>query len=752
MKARLYKAILMGLIIGFVGLVLSLVPPGPKLEKNTGLDILFQLRGRKAPPPDALVVSIDKESAEKLNVPENPDKWPRSLHARLVENLAREGARVITFDVHFIEPRRPEDDRMLAGAIDRARNVILCEPCRAREIPASRTEDTGTNAGSIIQVVKPIAPLAEAASATAPFILPRIPFKVSHYWTFQSGVGDCPTMPVMVFYLYVQSVYDQFFRLMEQAAPGVTAALTRAGEGSFPSSGLKLRVMLIRERFLQDPLLAEKMTAGLAKIRFSGLTEAERQRIVALIHMFQGGNVRFLNYYGPPRTIATLPFHQALRVHEGMVDGRKVELQGKAVFVGLSEVLLAERKDSFYTVFSEDDGLFVSGVEIMATAFSNLLEDQPVQPVGLPAFIAVLAGWGLLAGFLGRFFSMTRAFLSVLGVSLLYLLLSVYRFQVHNDWLPMAVPLFLQGPLGFLGGQGWNYVETRKERENIKKALAFYVPKDVVSQLSKNISHIQAGGQVVFGICLFTDAKNYTTLSETMEPADLGKFMNRYYETIFKPVKEHEGFVSGVIGDAMLALWVTPTCDNLLPIKACQAGLGIQESLQQFSQESGGASLKTRIGLHCGQMLLGHVGALDHYEYTPMGDIVNTASRIESLNKHLGTTLLVSGELIRELQGFVTRDLGTFKLKGKLKPIAVHELVGRVGELDEKRGAAFRLFSDAMHRFWEQDWESAREKFTWVDRELGGDGPARFFMNRCRNYQERPPDPGWDRVVHMEKK
>jgi adenylate cyclase len=237
-----------------------------------------------------------------------------------------------------------------------------------------------------------------------------------------------------------------------------------------------------------------------------------------------------------------------------------------------------------------------------------------------------------------------------------------------------------------------------------------------------------------------------------MGPADLGKFMNRYYATIFKPVKEHEGFVSGVIGDAMLALWVSPTCDHILPVNACLAGLGIQESLEQFSEDSGGLLLKTRIGLHCGQILLGHVGALDHYEYTPMGDIVNTASRIESLNKYLGTTLLVSGELIRELQGFVTRNLGTFKLKGKLKPIAVHELVGRVGALDEKKEAAFRFFSEGLELFWQQAWVEAQEKFTCVDRELQGDGPSRFFITRCRNYQDRPPAPSWDRVVHMEKK
>jgi adenylate cyclase len=427
-------------------------------------------------------------------------------------------------------------------------------------------------------------------------------------------------------------------------------------------------------------------------------------------------------------------------------------LKGKAVFVGLSEVLLAERKDSFYTVFSEANGLFLSGVEIMATAFSNLLEDRPVTPIGLPLFIFIIVVWGILVGGLGRFFSLWRAALSVLGVSLLYLFLAEYRFRAYNEWLPLIIPLFFQAPLAFFGGMGWNYLDTQKERENIKNAFEHYVPKEVVDQLAKNIATIQTGGQVVYGICLFTDAKNYTTLSETMEPAALGRFMNRYYETIFKPVKQHDGCISGVIGDAMLALWVSPTSENGLRNKACLAGLDIQEALKHFSESFEGLSLKTRIGLHCGHILLGHVGALDHYEYTPMGDIVNTASRIESLNKHLGTTLLVSNELIQELKGFLSRDLGTFKLKGKLNPISVHEVLGRLDEENEKLQTVCRVFSEGLQFFRQQSWEEALEKFAWVDQDLQGDGPSRFYIRFCRQYQETPPGPSWDRVVPMDKK
>jgi adenylate cyclase len=747
-KAKLTKPLILGSLIALTGVVLSLIPFGAELEKNEGLDILFRLRGKRSPPADAVIVSIDKESAEFLNLPENPDKWPRSLHADLTENLAREGATVIVFDVHFIEARGADDDRRLAKALSHSGPVVLCEPCQSKELKLTPRENATENAHSIVKVVKPLDLFAEAAAATAPFILPRIPFKVSHYWTFQPGAGDAPTLPVVAFYLYNLPLMENFVGLLEKAKRGQVGVLPAAAKLENP----KRRLMRVRELFEQDPDLGLKMVSALEDQGNHPLQALERQRLISLIRMFQGDGTHFLNFYGPPRTMTTLPYYQALHLHHGVVDGKKIDVKGKVVFVGLSEILLAERKDSFYTVFSEANGLFLSGVEIMATAFSNLLENRPVTPIGYPHFVFILLFWGILVGGLGRFFKLWGAALSILGVGLLYLFLAEYRFRTHDEWFPLIVPLFFQGPMAFFGGLGWNYLDTQKERENIKKAFEHYVPKEVVDQLAKNIGSIQTGGQVVYGICLFTDAKNYTTLSETMEPTALGRFMNRYYETIFRPVKQHDGCISGVIGDAMLALWVSPSSENGLRNKACLAGLDIQEALTHFSDSFEGLSLKTRIGLHCGHILLGHVGALDHYEYTPMGDIVNTASRIESLNKHLGTTLLVSAELIQELKGLLSRELGTFKLKGKLNPVSVHEVLGRFEEGNEKLQRACGVFSEGLQLFRQQSWEQALEKFAWVDQDLGGDGPSVFYIRFCRQYQKAPPGPFWDRVVHMDKK
>ncbi len=745
------KAIILGILVGVAGIAVSPLRVTLGIEENAGLGLLFKLRGAIEPPPDAIVISIDKESSEVLGLPDNPDKWPRSLHARMTEIMAGEGASVVAFDVHFIEPRIPGDDTYFASAMKNAGNVVLVEPMKTKEV---KLPGGGLNAGvhSIVRVVLPIDLFADAAAATAPFTLPRIPFKVNRYNTFEIGAGNSPAVPVVALQLFAADVYGDFVALMEKIRPDLAGRFAPSIDRVRRSGGVKDLVRDIREVFEGDPNLADRMLGELkCTDKFTG-DAGKRGLIESLVKMYRGGNSRYINYFGPPGTVTTIPYHEALNIKDGMIGEEKIDLAGIAVFVGLSEVLLAERKDSFYTVFSRANGVFISGVEIAATAFSNLLADTPVKPAGLSFFMILVLAWGIALGAFCRISHIGVAALGTIGLSVLYIFSAKYQFEKNHAWYPIAVPLFFQAPLAFFGAVVWNYIDAKKERVNIQKAFEHYLPKDVVAQLARDVAHIRTGGQVVYGVCLFTDAQHYTTLSETMDPHELGKFMNRYYETMFRPVKRHGGFVSGVIGDSMLALWVSARSESKLKNSACFAAVDIEKELDLFDTSTEGANLKTRIGLHCGEILLGHVGALDHYEYTPMGDIVNTASRIEGLNKHLGTSLLVSDEVVENANGFLTRDLGRFKLKGKANPVGVYELVCRVEEADEKVREACAIFAEALEAFGNGSFDEAMEKFKRSGEILGEDRPSRIYEELCERYRENPPGDGWDGVVHMEKK
>jgi len=752
MLSHLFKPVILGLLTGIVGVIFILVPYGHSLDENMGLGLLFKLRGGKPKPSDAIIVSIDKESSDHLNLPDNPDKWPRSLHARLVENLVREGAKVIAFDIHFIEPRILEDDNLFAKAIQKAGNVVLCEPLKAKEIALSDKDVSPDDVLSIVKIIKPIDLFSNPAAATAPFVLPRIPFKVNQYWTFQTGAGDSPTLPVVVFQIFTMPVYKDFISLLEKASPNQTGKLPPDADEAIRTRNVKGLIRQVREIFENEPLLGERMLKELENSNTMPADRKRHQMVKSLINMYQGPNRQYINYYGPPRSVPTLPYYQALQLRNGEVGDKKIDLKDKAVFVGLSEVLLAERKDSFYTVFSQANGVFIGGVEIAATAFSNLMEDKPLKPQSLLFLILMILVWGTLLGVICRMFPIVVSALSVVGLSIGYLFLAKYQFKATDTWYPVVIPLLLQTPLAFFGALVWNYVDVNKERQNIKKALGYHLPREVVEQIAKDIVQVETEAQVVYGICLFTDVEQYTTLSETLDPMELGRLMNRYYETMFKPVKTNGGYVSGVIGDSMLALWATTSSEEMAKEKACSAAIDIQKELKLFFESSEFPNLKTRIGMHCGHILLGHIGALDHYEYTPMGDIVNTASRIEYLNKRLSTRLLLSKEMVDQLNGFLTREVGKFRLAGKVKPVVIHELLGRKGEVKEKVKSACVIFAEALGAFKRQSWDEAREKFSDSLEKLGEDGPSQFYMKLCEDYKQNPPEESWDGTVRMEKK
>jgi adenylate cyclase len=560
-------------------------------------------------------------------------------------------------------------------------------------------------------------------------------------------------MPIVALQLFARDTYKEFVRLLETARPDLAEALPSDAGGALRSGNVKAIMKDIREIFMSDPLIAERMKEEIKKSGPISPNHTKQRLIAALINMYGGTNSHYINYYGPPGTITTIPYYQALKLHNGKVGTRTLDINGKAVFVGLSEVLLAERKDSFYTVFSQANGTFIGGVEIMATAFSNLLNKSAVKPVGLLSFIFILFFWGMVLGIICRMSRIWVAAGAVISSVMLYMLISAYLFKTHHTWLPLVVPIFVQAPLAFFSAVLWNYVDISKERENIKNAFEHYLPKDVVNQLSKDIAHIQTGSRTVYGVCLFTDAQQYSALSETMDPHQLGRFMSRYYETMFQPVKKNAGFVSGVMGDSMLALWVGARSEAALRANACSGAIDIHTALKGFRQKaSDKIKLKTRIGLHYGQIFLGHVGALDHYEYTPMGDIVNAASRIEGLNKYLGTSVLVSEDVVHELEGFLIRELGNFRLKGKEKPVAVYELICRSEEAGEKQKNACALFKAAMTAYRTQSWAEAAERFQQSNEMLGEDGPSLFYLGLCEHYIKNPVEGAWDGVVHMDAK
>lgn len=754
MGSRLAKGALLGVAAAIAGGVLSLTPFGLTLEQTYGLEILFHLRGHRTPPPAAVVVAIDKESADRLNLPDDLRKWPRSLHARLTEVLAKAGAAVIAFDV-FFEDAKGKDDRAFAAAMRRAKIVVLAERQQSEKLPIRDASGHTRGEVDIVRRIPPLPLFADASAALAPYPVPKFPLNVVRGWTFRRAVGEevTPTLPVVAFQLYALPAYGDLVRLAETVFPERVGELPRSREDMVRTRGLVGMTRELKELFDGEPGARERMTAALDRSASDPTDPARRRILRSLINLYGGGICRFLNFYGPPRTIPTIPYYRALRIGAGGDDDPSAgEVAGKAVFIGSSEYRQLAQKDTFHTFFTTKDGVDLSGVEIQATVFANMVEDMPIRPLLFRFHIAGLLVWGLAVGILAFVFRPAFSIPAVAALSLLYLAGVEYRFATAGVWYPVILPLVFQGPIVLIGAVGWNYVLVSRERRNFRRAFEYYLPVDVVDGLAQNFEGLKVSNQIANGICLATDAGHYTSLSESKAPRDLADFMNRYYEAVFDPVRSHGGMVSNVIGDAMLALWLA-TKENPSPLTdACLAALEIDGALQGFGRVGSAGDFPTRIGLHYGEIFLGNIGAASHYEYRPVGDIVNTATRIEGLNKFLGTRILVSWEVLSRTNGFLTRDLGMFLLAGKSRPVHIHELLGRKEEATTRQRAVCAVFAEGTELFRRQSWDEASAKFRRALDIQDGDGPSLFYLTLCTRYRQNPPGDSWDSVIHMEHK
>lgn len=747
--ARSHKILLVGLATGALGVLLSAASTALSLEERFGLPLLFSLRGAVEPPAEVLVVALDKESADRFGLPPEPAKWPRTLAATLVDRLREAEAAVIVFDVVFEEARPEEQDTALEEAIRKAGSVVLCEWVKQDVLPVDQGGGHSSGSLALRQIVGPLPRFARAALALAPFPLPKVPVSVSQYWLSKAELGDKPTLPVVALQVYGLSVYDRFHELLRSLRPDEAERLPRTRSEVAANREVVQVIRSMRRLFRGDPRLAEEMLLALdGPMSSPARPTAETRLLRSLIQMLRGPDSHYLRFYGPPGSFPSVSAH---RLIFGDAEPLAPQLSGKVVFVGVARHRTADQQDDFFTVFSRSSGIDLTGVEIAATAFSNLLEDRPVRPLSFAAHQALIFAWGMISGVL-CYGMRTRFAIPALSVLwLAYLSWAVYAFKVFTAWAPLVVPLGMQSPFAFWHGLFWRHRDTLRERRNIQEAFGYFLPKSIVAQLAEDVSSLRDKVHVATGVCLCTDGEQYAALAERCGPAELIRFLNDYYETIFPLVQRHGGRVSDIIGDSMLAVWAGDAPPGVLRERACLAALDIARAVDRFNQAHDSMRLPTRIGLSFGPMSFGHIGGADHYEYRPVGDTVNMASRIEGLNKALSTRILVAENVLDEVIGLRARELGRFLLAGKSVPVTVHELLCHTTESSALLNDLCDAFGRGLEAYRKRDWESAR---FWLEKTLAyreDDGPARFYLSLCAQLVGQPPEEAWDGSIAMGK-
>jgi len=740
--AKWFKQLLLGSFIGLFGVLVYLLPFGLELEEKFGLNLLFHLRGAITAPADVIVVAIDQPSATQLDLPITPRLWPRDLHASLIEKLTEAGARVIIFDLIFDTPSViPENDKKLAHAIEAAGNIVLIERLVYRDTGLFLDDEQKQNR-LFEEGPAPLLPIiADATEARAPFPLPKAE-RVNDYWTFKASAGDIPTAPVIALQIFTLPIYDDFVRLLHTVDPKITAQLPPHSK----DIDIEDLILTLRHIFTNRPQITQKIQAELN--RDSNMSLTEKKMVISLLNLYSGHEKNYLNFYGPPRSITTVPYYQVLQLHEISIDRNLpegIDFKGKVVFVGFSGATQPEQdivRDDYHTVFSNPDGLFISGVEIAATAFANLLENKPIRPLALSGALGILFLLGFVMGIVSLLLSTRESIVLGIFVISIYTFCAYYLFKEVAVWLPVMIP-FAQILFTFILAEIQKHrLEKRKSKQletqltEIRKSLGSSYPNKTVEKILGNKDE-----HGIYSPCLTTDVAGYTTLAELMDSRDLGQLINGYRDVLKNPIRQHEGHIMDMIADSMLAIWIDDPENAVLRTKACQASLDLAAAVERFNQSQSDSRLllPTRIGLHFGEMSLRRGDG----SYNVIGDVVNTANRIQGANKVLKTHILLSSEVVDGLDGFLTRSLGGFKLPGKKNPVRLLELMAYQQSASEEQLWLCEIFARTLNAYQLQRWAEASQGFYDILKVFPTDGPTQFFLSLCLQYKDEPPTGSW---------
>jgi adenylate cyclase len=485
------RVLTLACLVGGLGVGASLSPIGFGLEEDVGLGWLFRLRGAKPAPEEAVVVRFDRDALARLrDLPPDPRAWPeplagcaarrgglerladateldripRAIPTCLVEELGRRGAAVIAFDVVFRrDPSREAGVADLAEAIREHGGVVLLEKAVRAWLPLRVHGRGGPVEAVQADVLEgPHGDLARAAIATAPYLLPRAhgTTKVHQFWAFN------PALPVPV-QLPVRALEVLALPALDRLA---------AGAGEPPPAEVAPAHALARRTAWFRVLVANGGGWGRIAERV-GLGAGEVDALGALERVYRGPDTYYLGFYGPAGSFASLSVADVLVPERSRPGAALVpDLRGRVVFVGYQKLAIPQAGDSHPTAFQNRLGVDLSGVEIAATAFSNLLHGEALKALPEWARVALVGALGAaltLASCLGMVW---RGLAATLALAAAYGAAALSAFVLWHVWLPVAVPLLGLLPLAVVLGQVVHYL-------GAARWLGVYAPRQVSRQL-----------------------------------------------------------------------------------------------------------------------------------------------------------------------------------------------------------------------------------------------------------------------------
>jgi adenylate cyclase len=477
---------------------------------------------------------------------------------------------------------------------------------------------------------------------------------------------------------------------------------------------------------------------GIVEIRFGK----------ALLLHPDGRGQMMINYQGPASTFA----------HYSIVDVLQKTFppgafQGKIILIGATATGIGDLRGTPY------GGTTYPGVEIHANVIDNILNERFLKH----GFRQALADVLLILFFgipLGIWMALVSPRWMWFGVSLLLPMIAVNFWAfLHGWWLNLLVPALTLSTNVLLVSLYRSLFE-EKEKRRVRAAFGQYLSPEVIRRLLVNPQLVEPKKTDI--TVMFSDIRGFTTISEKLDAQELALFLNQYLSDMTGLVFEHHGTLDKYIGDAVMAFWGAPFEEPGHAARGCQTALKMMDRVREMQKKweaEGKPHLDIGIGLNTGVASVGNMGSVLRYGYTALGDTVNLSSRLEGLNKDYGTHILVNETTYAAAkdEGFVFRELDLIRVKGKLQPVTIYELIGRAGQnsvygAPEDVHARISLFQQARGLYRKRAWAEAQKTFQMILDKWPDEGPSRTYWKRCQDYLFDEPSSGWDGVFTMTHK
>jgi len=731
--------ILIGLLILGAFVWLSITTYGPVRYVLTRVDNIFydmELRlhlwmhphKNKGP---VVIIDIDDASLKELG----RWPWPRSLLAKLIDQLKQQGVVVVATDIMFSEP----DLNIVNTIMDALNTKKLVTPeitTVLNQIQPDFEQDGifGKSLQGIDSVLGMVfLPTRQQQGILPPPLLTLQPQQAKELSIIKS-VGYISNVPVLE-----SAVKTAGFLNVFPDGDGVirrAPVVMRYQDAVYPSLAMEAarRYLLINQVSLQTPPYGNLL-------RLEGVSLGKM-----FIPTDENGQV-LVPFIGRSYTF---PYFSAVNVLNGKVPAHALE--GTLAFIGTSATGEGDIKATAV------DKL-LPGVEVQATLANGVLTNYfpytPAWAKGAELVVTVIVG--LLAAFI-------FPFLGPIMVSVLLISIPVafVGFLFGQEWIwhktgfifSVLIPTLLIAALAIFNVV-YGYLFEARKRKQLKNMFGQYVPTKHINAMLKAKGNFGMLGDDREMTVLFADIRGFTSISEGMKAPELKEMLNFFFTPMTEVIFKHKGTIDKYVGDLIMAFWGAPMKDKGHAHNALAAALEMYETIERMAPElasHGWPKIDMGIGLNSGIMSVGDMGSKFRRNYTVLGDEVNLASRVESLTKFYGVHVMTTEHTEEGQKHFAFRHLDRVRVKGKKEGINIYEVVNKLKNVTPEFQQELAEHHRAMEYYFGQYFDEAWEIFNRLHESFPNTKIYKLYLERLAAFKETPPPTDWDGIyTHTSK-